>query len=123
MILLLAAAAQALPPAPPIATPPRIIAGNIVHADYPPAALRRGAQGLTRSRITLDSNGAVTSCVPADTSGDQLLDLHACRLALGRMRFSPARDAEGRGVAATVILPVRWALDGDPPLYRDPPTR
>ena len=118
LVALLAAVtppAVATPPAiapgrPAIATMPRVIAGGIVHSDYPRPALRYEMTGETRASVTVSRQGRVTRCSIARSSGHPILDERTCQIALTRMRLSPALDAAGTPIDANVVMPVVWAL-------------
>jgi protein TonB len=122
LVALLAAVtppAVAAPPAiapskPAIATMPKVIAGGIVHSDYPSPALRYEMTGETRASMTVSRQGRVTRCRIARSSGHLLLDDRTCQIALTRLRLSPALDAAGTPIDAEVVMPVLWLL-GDPP--------
>lgn len=94
----------------PIVVSPRIISGNIEHSDYPPAALRRGAQGMTRIGFIIRPEGTAFACKVVESSGHSDLDRRACLIVTTRTRFSPAIDVDGRPVQASVILPVHWLI-------------
>lgn len=122
MILALAALAVGAPaPASPpatikparkksIAIQPRIIEGYIEHRDYPPAALRRGAQGVTRIRFIIRPEGTALDCQVVQSSGHSDLDRRACWVVTTRTRFSPAIDVDGQPTETYAILPVRWLI-------------
>ncbi|MGN6111839.1 MAG: energy transducer TonB [Luteimonas sp.] len=75
---------------------------------YPVAAARRGAEGTVMLQIAIDANGVPTDIGYAQRSGDADLD-RAARTAARDWRFRPAlRD--GRAVATTVNVPVRFIL-------------
>jgi protein TonB len=94
---------------------PRVIAGQISNADYPPSALRNGQQGRTDARLAIDANGRVTRCLIAHSSGHSILDRRTCDLWLTRVRFSPALDAAGQAIAIIAIVGVVWAIDEPAP--------
>jgi TonB family protein len=77
---------------------------------YPADALRRGQQGRTVAHLSIGSDGGVTSCAVAHSSGSQSLDDATCNIALHRLQFRPARDADGNAIPASYTLPVRWVL-------------
>jgi TonB family protein len=99
------AQAQAQAPAPVLILPspvphPRLT--QVEHCptpDYPPAALRAGAQGTTVVRLTVDSTGTVTESEIAKPSGEsrehKLLD-KAAHEALRKCKFSIAQGASER---------------------------
>jgi protein TonB len=75
---------------------------------YPVAAQRRGIEGTVMLRIAVDANGVPTDIGYVERSGDPDLD-RAAMTAARDWRFRPAlRD--GRNVATTVNVPVRFAL-------------
>lgn len=85
-------------------------AALLAHAQprYPVDAQRRGVEGTVVLQIAVDSNGVPTDIGYAARSGDPDLD-RAALTAARDWRFRPAlRD--GRNVATTVNVPVRFAL-------------
>jgi protein TonB len=109
------------PPAPPPA-PPRVsqaagLKGNpgqyFGTDNYPPAAIRAGAQGRVVARLSVGADGRVTDCSVTSSSGNDDLDSTTCRIAKSRVRFSPAKDDSGNSIASTYTLPVRWVLPQD----------
>lgn len=111
MIFLLVALAAAETPTEPPAVIAKLVSGTITNADYPPSALRRGAEGVTRVRLTITSEGNATNCSVVQSSGHRDLDRIVCPLATGRMRFNPALDREGKPRQMNGIMPVRWMLE------------
>ena len=119
MILLVAALAAVDAPANLPAVPAKLISGTITNADYPPAALARGAEGLTKAYLVISAEGRAIDCRLWQSSGHADLDAVVCPIATGRMRFSPALDSEGKPQSMKAILPVRWIVD--PPSIPVPP--
>lgn len=79
---------------------------------YPPAARRAGAEGLVGITVDVAPSGRVTACRVTASSGNDDLDATTCRLATRNGRFTPALDASGAPVGATVKLRnVRWRLE------------
>ena len=114
------------PPAPPspapAPAPPRVsqaagLKGNpgqfFGTDNYPPAAIRAGAQGRVIARLSVGTDGRVTDCSVSSSSGNDDLDSTTCRIAKSRVRFSPAKDDSGNPIASTYTLPVRWVLPAD----------
>jgi TonB family protein len=103
-------------PAPPglASAPPRLISGAITHDDYPAAAVREHAEGITRARLLIDQQGSVSKCSIAASSGHALLDETTCVLIRERFRFAPPRDGGGNATIATVTARVDWILDERP---------
>src|SRR3546814_20436130 len=84
----------AVPPAPPAPPAPRVdqsakIRGNAGRFfgpdNYPSQAKRENAEGTTRVRLTVGTNGKVTNCAVTSSSGNDSLDDTPCRIfPLGR---------------------------------------
>lgn len=87
--------------------------------DYPPAVLRAGVSGRVKVSLAVDAEGRITDCRVAETSGVPALDARTCVVIAQRGRFYPALDSQGRPIAGTFALPVRWALPGSAPLVVD----
>ena len=95
------------PAAPP--TQPRLRSGSISNDDYPASAIRSQAQGTTRITLQIGTDGRVTSCSVAGSSGNSSLDSTACSLAQRRYRFAPA-TRNGQPVASSYSQSIRWQL-------------
>lgn len=78
--------------------------------NYPPAAIRAGAQGRVVARLTVGTDGRVSGCEVVSSSGNEDLDAATCRTATNRVYFFPALDAARRVIASSYTLPVRWVL-------------
>jgi protein TonB len=108
--------APAPPPAPVVsqAAQARGNPGQYFGADsYPPAALRAEAQGRVVAQLTIGTDGRVTDCVVTSSSGNNDLDETTCRIALRRIRYTPAKDQAGNPISTKTSLPVRWQLPQD----------
>lgn len=109
-----------LPPAPQpagmaLATPPTPrapIPRYISPMDYPDAALRARQQGRVAVRLGVSAEGRVTDCTVTASSRSAVLDASTCRILFSRVRFEPARDAQGIAVAGTFETFVDWSLPG-----------
>jgi len=77
--------------------------------NYPPAARRRGMEGLVELIVQVDSSGRPIKIDIKHSSGFDVLDREALK-SVWRWRFEPARRA-GMAVAGEVIVPVRYRLD------------
>lgn len=77
---------------------------------YPPEAQRAREQGRVVARLTVGIDGRVTDCKVAESSGSTALDVRTCVIAVGRVRFRPARDDRGKPIESSYVLPVRWVL-------------
>ncbi len=109
------------PPAPPAPAPAVVARAARINAndpackpEFPPAAVRAGAVGVTRMRFVLDANGKVTSAEIIGTSGPtrehRLLD-NAAKNALATCPFSPGVDENGKPVGTTVPVEFVWKLE------------
>lgn len=78
--------------------------------DYPPSALREGAEGVTRFKLNISKTGNVTRCSIVKSSGHTDLNSATCLNVYQRAEFSPATDESGRAIAGPYELSVRWQL-------------
>lgn len=67
--------------------------------------IRSGSVGVT---IKVNTDGSVSNCRVARSSGDPSVDSLMCRLTLEYVRFDPARDNAGRPVAQDVTFFPNW---------------
>lgn len=113
--LLIAAQAPApitTEPAPPPVRARAEAGFAISDDDYPPSALQAREEGWVGFRLAISSEGRVTSCTIAASSGAAALDAQTCRLYQSRARFRPARDADGRATGDVVTGRIHWQLPG-----------
>jgi len=79
--------------------------------EYPPAALRAGATGVSRIRFTVDASGKVTGAEVVGSSGPtrehRLLD-NAAKLALAGCPIKVGTDAEGHPIGTQVEVLYTW---------------
>ena len=93
------------------AASPRGNPGQYFGADnYPPEAIRAGAQGRVSARLSIGTDGRVSDCTVTSSSGNDSLDSAVCRISRSRVRFSPAKDDSGNPITSTYPLNVRWVL-------------
>jgi protein TonB len=76
---------------------------------YPPAARKRGLEGLVVLAVEVDADGRPFDVTVKESSGHPMLD-NAALGAVRRWRFEPARRA-GRPVRAGVEVPIRFRLE------------
>jgi len=58
----------------------------------------------------VDGTGTPVGCTIAVSSGSRSLDAGTCSIAIGKIRFEPARDSRGVAKASHYTLPVCWVL-------------
>jgi protein TonB len=73
---------------------------------------RLAATGLQSGRIgvtiKVNTDGSVSNCRVARSSGDGSIDALMCQLTVRYIRFQPARDREGRAVAQDITFFPNW---------------
>jgi len=85
------------------------IAGDITATrDYPAAGRADRAGREVVIVLAVAADGSVTGCRVARPSGNDEADTITCRLAQQRFRFRPARDGQGRPIAAEYGWRQRW---------------
>ncbi len=103
------------PPAPARqAVPAKIDVSTCDKPEYPAAAARAEATGITKIRFTVDAQGKVSSAQVQKSSGSsrehRLLDRAAVD-ALSQCRFKPGVDEQGKPVGGTTLVDYVWQLD------------
>lgn len=88
-------------------TPARLIS-NIPNSQYHQLAATGIPSGLVGVRIMVGTDGSVSSCRIARSSGDASVDALVCDLTRRYVRFSPARDPDGRPVAQEITYYPNW---------------
>lgn len=86
---------------------PHVISGS--RPAYPAVARENGWEGTVRVQVLISEAGKAQEVNVAASSGYDCLDEAVIR-DMRRWRFSPARDFDGRPVAAWVTLPVKFDL-------------
>lgn len=79
---------------------------------YPAEALANGIYGRVVALLNVTPDGTVSNCRIVASAGEAL-NKGTCVAAL-KVRFTPPRDAAGKAMATTYLLPVRWVLPGSP---------
>jgi protein TonB len=110
----------AAPPAP-VAAPS--VAARPAHFDandpacrpeYPAAAVRAGATGVTRVKLQVDATGKVLSAEVVGSSGptreNRMMDT-AAKTAFSTCHFIPGVDTEGHPVGTVSVAEYTWKLD------------
>ena len=102
-----------------LSRPLALRAGSISSDDYPVLALRAEMQGVTRTIITIGTDGRVSNCRILKSSGFVLLDTHSCALVTARFVFDPALDAKGHAIEVQAVQPVAWVMPESAPPSED----
>lgn len=107
-------AAPPPPPPPPAISKAAGAKGDparwITNDDYPPSAIRAGAQGTTSISWEINAEGRVENCVVTASSGNSDLDRAACSALTRRARYTPAVDSNGSPTRSKSSRRVRWVL-------------
>ncbi len=111
------------PPAPVAPVAPPSVVARAAHLDandpacrpeYPAAAVRAGATGITRIKLQVDAQGHVVSADVVGSSGatreNRLMD-NAAKAAFSTCHLTPGIDAEGRPTGSTFVAEYTWKLD------------
>ena len=93
----------------------RYIRGGISDRDWPDGDFAPGRKYVVGLRFTVMPNGRVRNCQVTRTSGSAVLDRTTCRLLETRMRYEPARNAEGRPVPQVIPGTHDWDVAPAPP--------
>ena len=106
------------PPPPPKFQPkapaPKGSPGNWATSnDYPSRALREEREGVTGFRVSVGTDGKVTSCEITKSSGSPDLDQATCDNVRRRARFQPATDGEGNPTTGSYSNAIRWVIPKD----------
>ena len=84
------------------------LSGSIGPDDYPPAAMRAGAQGVTAVTFDIGPDGRVHDCGISVSSGSVMLDNQSCALLTERFTYKPARGANGKFATETRTQRIKW---------------
>lgn len=88
--------------------------------DYPKAALRANAAGVTGFVLQVGVDGRVKDCFVTQTSGNDGLDAATCALLGDRARFTPALDPHARPMIGSYRSSVRWQIPTQPRIALSP---
>jgi len=95
------------PPAPPPApriTQPKSVVGSLQ------GLIRNDEQGTVSVVLTIGTNGRVSDCSVAGSSGSRTLDSTTCRILKSRAKFTPAQDSSGNPTTGTFRQSIKWVL-------------
>lgn len=101
------------PPSKGEATKAVLLSGSISDEDYPPDAVRSGAQGITETSFDIDVNGRIAACRITGSSGSKVLDDRTCELLRERFVYEPAHNRKGIALPETRTQRVKWAMPTD----------
>lgn len=118
VIALLAAQAQDSAKGPKPLKPLTNPGSWVTDDDYPAAAMRLGHDGTVGFQLQIDSSGLPAGCSVVQSSGFDELDQQVCHLLVQRARFSPARDASGKAIAAPYKGRFTWRMRQDEGVFR-----
>lgn len=119
--VVIAPPAPAAPPAPP--APPRVAArpaiGNVASCapgpdDYPVAAIRAEATGITKIRFRVDASGKLADADIVKSAGGSREHKALDRVALAKLSecsFRPGIDENGKAVGGTFDVDYVWKLN------------
>ena len=88
-------------------TPARLVR-NLSRSDYRRLTGGRMPAGQAGLAIRVNRSGVVDSCRVEHSSGDSVIDAGLCPLISARLRFDPARDAQGRPIPYFTNYMARW---------------
>ena len=80
----------------------------IKQSDYPSSAAANHAEGISKIKVTVETNGLASHCEVVKSSGFDDLDQAACTALLARARFRPATDAAGMPIVKTWSQSINW---------------
>jgi TonB family protein len=78
--------------------------------DYPSAALRQNEQGTAGVYFRIGTDGRVSDCRVAETSGSSTLDAQTCAIIVRRARYQPAKTKGGELVSSIGFQRIRWEI-------------
>jgi protein TonB len=88
-------------------TPARRVT-RIPNREYRSLAATGIASGSVGVTVKVNTDGSVSNCRVARSSGDGRIDALMCQLTLRYIRFEPARDPAGRPVAQDITFYPNW---------------
>jgi TonB family protein len=97
--------------AAPVSAKPANVPGYwATNADYPSSAMRAREEGEVGFLVTIGTDGNVSECRVASSSGFANLDDGTCPLIRRRAKFEPARDAAGAPVTGYYLGRIMWKI-------------
>ncbi|HEX2804115.1 MAG TPA: hypothetical protein VHN55_09080 [Sphingomicrobium sp.] len=87
---------------------PALLVRNLTRSDYRSLTGGRMPAGAAGVAIRVNAGGRVDSCSVEHSSGDSTIDAGLCPLIRSRLRFQPARDAQGRPIPFYTHYRATW---------------
>jgi TonB family protein len=108
--LALPAAALATDAVPPVGGAAPHLRGRVLvfGNDYPELASVQEWHGVTVIEVWLDASGRPYACTVVHSAGRKDMDERACQIGNSRLRFTGARDEQGRPIPSTTRQWVPW---------------
>lgn len=88
-----------------------LLSGGLSRRDYRRLRAFAAPSGRAVLAILIGPDGRVAQCSTRQSSGDRALDSALCALLQPRMRWSPARDRQGRPLTVGLYYTAVWARD------------
>lgn len=82
-----------------------------IQANYPTRAAREEREGTVGVRVSIGTDGRVTSCSVSSSSGSPDLDAAACEGMSRYARFNPALDSAGNAIADSYSTRIVYKLN------------
>lgn len=82
----------------------------IVSGDYPSDMLKAGQPALVEFRLSVGVDGVPTACYIQSTTRPKEFDAAVCKSVMGRARFDPALDADGKPLQSYYRNTVRFQI-------------
>lgn len=86
----------------------RLLSGGLTRRDYRSLRAHSIPAGRAVLAIMVGSDGRVTNCTAAYSSGDPALDAAICAILQPRMRFAPALDSAGQPIPVRAHYVAIW---------------
>jgi periplasmic protein TonB len=98
-------------PAPPVHRDPRLVTpASELRPPYPQSKLLSEEEATLRLKLTISDSGRVISVDPVGAADREFLDA-ARRYLIAHWRYQPATE-DGRAIASSTIITLRFQLDG-----------
>lgn len=82
----------------------------VTNDDYPSESVAMGESGTVGVRLDIGADGKLLNCTVVSSSTFARLDQQTCALIRKRVRYEPARLADGTPVVSASFLRFRWQV-------------